>query len=439
MINVLKQLWKTVKRKATFNMQQEAHHDGEVELLRFTTAGSVDDGKSTLIGRILFDSGLIPDDQYESIKLASERKGEAEVNLAMLTDGLRAEREQCITIDVAYRYFATKKRRFIIADTPGHIQYTRNMVTGASTANLALVLVDARKGITEQTRRHIFIASLLKIPHLLLCVNKMDLVAYNKEVFDAIKSEFSLFSAKLEISDIQFIPVSALKGDNIVTKSENTPWYEGPSLLYLLENLHINSDYNLIDCRFPVQYVVKPYNSDYRAYAGMIAAGIFKPGDKIMHLPSRLTSSITSIEIANEALAGAYPPMSVCMQLKDDIDISRGDMIVRENNSPAVSNQLEVMICWFSDNPLTEKNRFILKHTTREVKAVVQEIRYKIDINTLHRIENTCQLTLNEFARISIKTSQPLFFDKYKLNRATGSLILIDEKTFETVGAGMIL
>jgi len=420
-------------------MQQAKHHDSKTELLRFTTAGSVDDGKSTLIGRLLFDCGLIPDDQYESIKLASERKGEAEVNLALLTDGLRAEREQCITIDVAYRYFATKNRRFIIADTPGHIQYTRNMVTGASTANLALVLVDARKGIIEQTRRHIFIASLLKIPHLLLCVNKMDLVAYNKEVFEAIKSEFSIFSAKLEISDIQLIPVSALRGDNIVTKSENMPWYKGPSLLYILENVHIGSDYNLIDCRFPVQYVIRPYNSDYRAYAGMVAAGIFKSGDKVMHLPSKLITSVSSIEIANEALTEACPPMSVCIQLKDHIDISRGDMLVRENNSPTVSSQLEVMVCWFSDKPLTEKNRFILKHTTREVKVVVEEIRYKIDINTLHRIENTCQLTLNEFARISIRTSQPLFFDKYKLNRATGSLIFIDEKTFETVGAGMIL
>jgi len=420
-------------------MQQKTQYNKEAELLRFTTAGSVDDGKSTLIGRLLYDSGLIPDDQYDSIKLASERKGESEVNLALLTDGLRAEREQGITIDVAYRYFSTKNRRFIIADTPGHIQYTRNMVTGASTANLALVLVDARKGITEQTRRHVFIASLLKIPHLVLCVNKMDLVDYDKNVFDAIRSEFSEFSAKLEISDIQFIPVSALKGDNIVEKSEKMLWYEGPSLLYLLENVHIGSDYNLIDCRFPIQSVIRPQNTDYRAYAGMVAAGIFKPGDKVMHLPSKLKTSIASIEIGCESIPEAYPQMSVSMQLKDEIDISRGDMIVRENNSPTVSNQLEVMVCWFSNKPLTEKSRFILKHTTREAKVLVQEIRYKIDINTLHRIENSKQLELNEFARIRIRTSQALFYDKYKLNRVTGSLIFIDEKTFETVGAGMIL
>jgi len=412
------------------------------QLLRFTTAGSVDDGKSTLIGRLLYDTKSILQDQFEDIKKASLKKSEKMVNLALLTDGLRAEREQNITIDVAYRYFATPKRKFIIADTPGHIQYTRNMVTGASTANLAIVLIDARKGITEQTRRHTFVASLLKIPHLILCVNKMDLVDYNENVFNHIKNEFVSFSAKLEINDMQFLPISALHGDNVVTKSRKTPWYSGPTLLYMLENTHISSDYNLIDCRFPVQYVIRPNNDkfhDFRGYAGKIASGIFKPGDKVMVLPSKQISTIKSIEVAGSKIKEAYPPMSVCMTLLEDIDICRSSMIVRENNYPLVSQNIDVMVCWFSENPLQMAGKYIIKHTTNEMKCLIREIRYKIDINTLHRNETDKNIGMNEFARIAVKTQKPLFYDKYKQNRNTGSLIFIDPNTNETVGAGMIL
>ncbi|MDD3877823.1 MAG: GTP-binding protein [Bacteroidales bacterium] len=419
-----------------------SNEHNDIELLRFTTAGSVDDGKSTLIGRLLYDSKLIFEDQFESIKRASLKRGEHEVNLALLTDGLRAEREQGITIDVAYRYFSTPNRKFIIADTPGHIQYTRNMVTGASTANLAIVLVDARKGILEQTKRHAFIASLLKIPHLILCINKMDLVDYSQAIFKQIKNDFTDFSAKLEIHDIRFIPVSALHGDNVVDASTLMPWYKGPTLLYLLENIHIGSDHNLIDCRFPIQYVIRPESHehhDYRGYAGMVAGGVFKTGDEVMILPSKLKTTIKTMEKAGEKVEKAFPPMSVSITLSDDIDISRGDMIVRENNSPDISQNIEVMLCWMNEKLLKNGGTYIIKHTTKEVKCIVKEIRYKIDINTLHRIESDKNIGLNEFARIFIKTAKPLFFDKYKLNRITGSLIFIDPSTNETLGAGMII
>ncbi|MBP7496816.1 MAG: sulfate adenylyltransferase subunit CysN [Bacteroidales bacterium] len=414
----------------------------DMELLRFTTAGSVDDGKSTLIGRLLYDSKSIFEDQYEAIKQASERRGENYINLALLTDGLRAEREQGITIDVAYRYFATPKRKFIIADTPGHIQYTRNMVTGASTANLAIILIDARKGVIEQTKRHSFIASLLKIPHIVICINKMDLVDYKQEVYNKIVQDFKNFASKLEVFDIQFIPISALFGDNIVDKSDKMNWYKGSSLLYLLETIHIGSDENLVDCRFPVQYVIRPNNNeyhDYRGYAGRIAGGIFKAGDKIMVLPSGFTTTIKSIDTYNGQVEEAFPPMSVTIRLNDEIDISRGDMLVRETNIPAVSQDIEIMLCWLNEKKLLLNGKYAIKHTTKEARCIVKNIRYKVDINTLHRIENNPEIGLNDIGRVSIRTTQPLFYDKYKINRKTGSIILIDEATNETVGAGMII
>lgn len=414
----------------------------DMELLRFTTAGSVDDGKSTLIGRLLYDTKSIFEDQYEAVVDASHRRGEEHVNLALLTDGLRAEREQGITIDVAYRYFHTPKRKFIIADTPGHIQYTRNMITGASTANLALVLIDARKGVIEQSKRHSFIASLLKIPHLVVCINKMDLVDYNQEVFDSIVADFKAFSAKLEISDIRFIPISALKGDNVVDRSTNMKWYEGPTLLYLLETVHISSDHNLVDCRFPVQNIIRPYNDefhDYRGYAGRIVGGIFKPGDKIMVLPSGFTSTIKSIETMDGQVQEAFPPMSCTIRLEDEIDISRGDMIVRENNQAEVTQDIEVMINWMNEKPLQLNGKYHVKHTSNDCRCVIKEIRYKVDINTLHRILDFDKVGLNDIARIKIRTTKPLLVDKYKTNRFTGSLILIDESTNETVGAGMVI
>lgn len=413
-----------------------------MELLRFTTAGSVDDGKSTLIGRLLYDSKSIFEDQMDAIKDASERRGEETVNLALLTDGLRAEREQGITIDVAYRYFATPARKFIIADTPGHIQYTRNMVTGASTANLAIILVDARKGVIEQTCRHAFIASLLKIPHIVICVNKMDLVDYDKKIFDDIRKQFQAFASKLDVQDVRFIPISALNGDNVVDRSPRMPWYEGPTLLYLLETIHIGSDQNLVDCRFPVQNVIRPYSDefhDYRGYAGRVAGGVFKPGDKIMVLPSGFTSTIKSIDTYGAELKEAFPPMSVTIRLEDEIDISRGDMIVRENNVPQVSQDIDLMICWMNEKKLIPNGKYALKHTTKEVRCIVKDVRYKVDINTLHRMEDDKEIGLNDIGRIQIRTTQPLFFDKYKINRLTGSVILIDEATNETVGAGMII
>lgn len=413
----------------------------DMELLRFTTAGSVDDGKSTLIGRLLYDSKTLFSDQIETIEKVSQKRGE-NLNLALLMDGLKAEREQGITIDVAYRYFATPNRKFIIADTPGHEQYTRNMVTGASTANCAVILVDARNGVVEQTHRHLFIASLLQIPHFIICINKMDLVDFKEEIYNQIKSEIKNFVAKLAARDVYFIPISALLGDNVVDKSENMPWYEGSTLLYLLENIHIGSDENLIDCRFPVQYVIRPRDDkfhDYRGYAGKISSGIFKPGDKVKVLPSGFSSKIRSIENEeNKETKEAFPPMSVTIQLEDDIDISRGDMIVRENNIPIISQDIDLMICWMNKKKMQPGGKYILRHTTKETKCIVKELIYKLNINTLHRIENSEDLGLNEIGRVKIRTAQPLFYDRYKDNRATGCIILIDEQTNETVAAGMI-
>jgi sulfate adenylyltransferase subunit 1 len=414
----------------------------DMELLRFSTAGSVDDGKSTLIGRLLYDSKSIFEDQYEAIEQSSKRKGEETVNLALLTDGLRSEREQGITIDVAYRYFATPKRKFIIADTPGHIQYTRNMVTGASTSNLSIILIDARKGIVEQTYRHTFIASLLGIPHVVFCINKMDLVDYDEDVFLKIKKETEAFASKLDVRDIHFIPISALNGDNVVNKSENMPWYQGGTLLYLLENIHIGSDHNHIDCRFPVQFVIRPQRDefhDYRGYAGRVSGGVFKPGDKVTALPSGFTSTIKSIDTMDGPVKEAFAPMSVTITLEDEIDISRGDMIVRENNQPTVSQDMDVMICWLNEKPLQLRGKYALKHTSNDARCIVKDIKYKMDINTLHRLEEDKDIRMNDIGRITLRTTRPLFFDSYRRNRSTGSLILIDEATNETVGAGMIL
>jgi sulfate adenylyltransferase subunit 1 len=416
-------------------------HDN-MELLRFTTAGSVDDGKSTLIGRLLYDSKSIFEDQYEAIKKTTEKRGEEGVNLALLTDGLKAEREQGITIDVAYRYFSTPKRKFIIADTPGHIQYTRNMVTGASTANVALILVDARNGVVEQTKRHAIIASLLQIPHLVVCINKMDLVGYEKDVFEQVKSDFEEFSARLETKDVQFVPISALKGDNVVNRSENMPWFEGTTLLYYLENVHIASDHNLIDCRFPVQYVVRPHSDDYhdyRGYAGRVAGGVFKKGDEVMLLPSGFTTKIKSINTFEGELEEAHPPMSVTICVEDDLDLSRGDMIVRPNNSPNVEQTVDLMICWFNEKPLRLNGKYTLMHTNNEVRCIVKEVRYKMDVNTLKRDLDFEQIEMNDIARVQLRTTKPLFFDSYSRNRITGSVILVDEGTHETVAAGMII
>lgn len=413
-----------------------------MDLLRFTTAGSVDDGKSTLIGRLMYDTKSIFEDQLEAIEKTSENKGYGYVNLALLTDGLRAEREQGITIDVAYRYFATPKRKFIIADTPGHIQYTRNMVTGASLANLAIVLVDARHGVVEQTCRHSFIASLLGLKHLVLCVNKMDLVDYKQEVFEGIKSKFEEFSAKLEIPDIHYIPISALNGDNVVDKSINMPWYNGATLLYTLENVHIASDWNLIDSRFPVQYVIRPLSEeyhDYRGYAGRIEGGIFKPGDEVVALPSGFSTKIKSIDSQNGPLEEAFSPMSVTIRLENEIDISRGDMLVKPNNQPEVGQDIELMVCWLNEKKLAIGGKYAIKHTTKEARCIIKEIRYKINISTLHKMEDDKEIGLNDIGRILIRTTSPLFYDSYRKNRITGSLIIIDEFTNETVGAGMII
>ncbi len=414
-----------------------------MEILRFATAGSVDDGKSTLIGRLLYDAKSIFEDQLDAVADASERMGLDGPNLALLTDGLRAEREQGITIDVAYRYFATPKRKFIIADTPGHIQYTRNMVTGASTADLAVVLVDARKGLLEQSRRHAFIASLLRIPHLVVAVNKMDLVDHSQDRFDEIVEEFRQFAMKLDVSDVTFIPISALNGDNVVQRSLNMGWYEGSSLLHHLENVHIASDRNLIDARFPVQYVIRPQSDefhDYRGYAGQIAGGVFKPGDEVVVLPSGLPSRIESIDTFDGPVDEAYPPMSVTIRLADDIDVSRGDLICRANNRPAVAQDIDAMVCWMSETAtLTPRTKLAIKHTTRTARAMVKDLQYRLDINTLHRDEDADRLDLNEIGRVTMRITQPLFVDEYRRNRETGSFILIDEATDDTVGAGMIL
>ncbi|NJB86548.1 sulfate adenylyltransferase subunit 1 [Lewinella marina] len=412
------------------------------ELLRFTTAGSVDDGKSTLIGRLLYDSKSIFEDQYEAISQTSAKRGEEGVNLALLTDGLKAEREQGITIDVAYRYFATPKRKFIIADTPGHIQYTRNMVTGASTANVALILVDARKGVVEQTRRHAFIASLLQIPHLIVCINKMDLVDFSEEAYQRIKDDFSSFSHRLDVKDVDFIPMSALLGDNVVEKSKNMDWYGGSTLLYSLENVHIGSDNNFIDCRFPVQTVIRPYSDeyhDYRGYAGRIAGGVFKKGDEVVVLPSGFTSRIAKIDTFDGELEEAFPPMSVTLLLEDDIDISRGDMIVRPNNQPDVSQDVEVMLCWFNERPLQPRGKYSIMHTTQEARCIIKDVRYRLDINTLHRDEENKEIKMNDICRVLLRTTAPLLTDPYRQNRITGSIILVDEQTNETVAAGMII
>ena len=412
------------------------------ELLRFTTAGSVDDGKSTLIGRLLYDSKSIFEDQMDAIKRSSERKGLEHVDLSLLTDGLRSEREQGITIDVAYRYFATPKRKFIIADTPGHIQYTRNMVTGASTANLALILIDARKGIVEQTCRHSYIASLLQLPHVIVCVNKMDLVDYSEEVFNKIVEEYTEFASKLDINDIRYIPISALNGDNVVNHSEHTKWYHGATLLHELETIHIGSDYNHIDARFPVQTIIRPHSTehhDYRGYAGRIAGGIFRPGDAVTVLPSGLTSTIKSVDVYGETLKEAYAPMSVSITLEDDIDISRGDMIVKENNQPLVSQDLDVMICWLNGKKPQPGAKYFLRQATSEVRSMIKEIVYKMDINTLHRMEEDTSINMNDIARVKIRTTKPVAYDPYRKNRSTGSLILVDESTNETVAAGMIV
>src|SRR6201998_4858164 len=416
-----------------------------MDILRFATAGSVDDGKSTLIGRLLYDSKAIFEDQLQAVERTSRDRGEGTTNPALLTDGVRAEREQGITIDVAYRYFATPRRKFIIADTPGHIQYTRNMVTGASTADLAIVLVDARNGLTEQSRRHAFLATLLRVPHLVLAVNKMDLVDYSAAVFDGIVEEFTAFAAKLEIGDLTFIPISALHGDNVVQRSVNMPWYDGPSLLHHLEHVHIASDRNLIDVRFPVQYVIRPHQAtdpqlhDYRGYAGQVAGGVLKPGDEVLHLPSGFTTKISRIKIAGKHVDEAFPPMSVTLLLDDDVDISRGDLICRPNNRPKSAQDIEGMVCWMSaERPLAPRSRLVVKHTTRTVKGIVSELLYRMDVNTLHRDETATQLGLNEIGRIRMRVTQPLFVDPSSRNRLTGGLILIDEATNTTVGTVMI-
>ncbi|WP_432994368.1 sulfate adenylyltransferase subunit 1 [Dactylosporangium sp. CA-233914] len=406
-----------------------------MDLLRFATAGSVDDGKSTLIGRLLYDSKAIFTDQLEAVEATSRSRGDEYTNLALLTDGLRAEREQGITIDVAYRYFATPRRKFIIADTPGHIQYTRNMVTGASTADLALILVDARKGLVEQSRRHAFLCSLLRVPHLVLCVNKMDLVDYSQEVFERIADEFTSFAAKLEAPDLTVIPISALHGDNLVTRSENMSWYEGPSLLHHLEHVHIASDRNLLDVRFPVQYVIEPGR-----YAGQLAGGVIKAGDEVMVLPSGLTTTVTHIETADGVLAEAYPPMSVTIRLADEIDIARGDLICRPHNAPVVAQDLEAMVCWMDETrPLTVGGKYAIKHTTRSVRTEIRGLQYRLDVNTLHRDESAADLALNEIGRVKLRTTVPLLADEYRRNRTTGGFIIIDESTNRTVGAGMIV
>jgi bifunctional enzyme CysN/CysC len=413
-----------------------------MELLRLATAGSVDDGKSTLIGRLLLDSKQIFEDQLEAVERTSRDKGFDYVNLALLTDGLRAEREQGITIDVAYRYFATPRRKFIIADTPGHVQYTRNMVTGASTADLALILLDARKGVLEQSRRHAVIASLLQVRHLVLCVNKMDLVDYDQGLFEQLSDEFTEWAGKLDISDLTFIPISALHGDNVTQHSPNTPWYGGPTLLHHLEHVYVGSDRNLIDSRFPVQWVVRPMSNewhDYRGYAGQVAGGIFRPGDEVLVLPSGLTTTIEGIDLYGGEVHEAMPPMSATIRLADDLDVSRGDMICRPHNAPRVTQELDAMVCWFNERPLQPRGKYVIKHTTRTARCLVRDLHYRLEVNTLHRDETSGMLSMNDMGRVSLRITEPLFVDEYRRNRATGSFILIDEATSETVGAGMVL
>jgi len=414
----------------------------DMDMLRFATAGSVDDGKSTLIGRLLYDSKAIFTDQLEAVERTSRDRGDEYTNLALLTDGLRAEREQGITIDVAYRYFATPRRKFVIADTPGHVQYTRNMVTGASTADLAIILVDARKGLVEQSRRHAFLATLLRVPHLVLCVNKMDLVDFEEEAYEEVRADFASFATKLDVPDLTVIPVSALHGDNIVTRSDRMPWYQGSSLLHHLENVHVASDRNLVDVRFPVQYVIRPMSSehhDYRGYAGQVAGGVLKPGAEVMVLPSGFTTRIAGNDTADGPVEEAFAPMSVTLRLTDDLDVSRGDMICRPHNVPATAQDVEAMVCWMTDQPLRPGARLALKHTTRTARALVRDLRYRLDVNTLHRDEGAEHLGLNEIGRVRLRTTQPLFCDEYRRNRTTGGFVLIDEQTNRTVAAGMVL
>jgi bifunctional enzyme CysN/CysC len=414
----------------------------QADMMRVATAGSVDDGKSTLIGRLLYDSKSILQDQLEAVEKTSLQRGDGYVNLALLTDGLRAEREQGITIDVAYRYFQTARRKFIIADTPGHVQYTRNMVTGASTADLAVVLIDARKGVLEQSRRHAFLASLLQVPHVAVAINKMDLVGYDEAVYEGIRREFADWASRLDVHDVTFFPISALHGDNVVDRSENMPWYEGTSLLYHLEHIHIASDRNLIDPRFPVQWVIRPTTDehhDYRGYAGQVASGVFRPGDEVVVMPSGRTTRVAAIDTYDGPLEAAYPPLSVTLRLEDQVDVSRGDMICRLHNQPEPTRTLEAMVCWMADEELSPSKRYTLKHTTRTCKAVIDDLLYKVDVDTLHRDETVTGLGLNDIGRIALRTSAPLLVDKYKDNRATGSFILIDDATNFTVGAGLIL
>jgi bifunctional enzyme CysN/CysC len=413
-----------------------------MEMLRFATAGSVDDGKSTLIGRLLLETKQIFEDQLEAVERTSRDRGFDYTNLALLTDGLRAEREQGITIDVAYRYFATPRRKFIIADTPGHVQYTRNMVTGASTADLALVLIDARKGVLEQSRRHSVIASLLQVRHLVLCVNKMDLVDYDENRFEEICEEFTEFAAKLEIDDLTFVPISALHGDNVVTHSHNTPWYGGPTLLHHLEHLYIGSDRNLIDARFPVQFVIRPMSHDhhdYRGYAGTVASGIFRAGDEVMVLPTGFKTAVAGIDEFGGPVDEAFPPMSVSIRLADDLDVSRGDMICRPHNAPTATQDIDAMVCWFHERPLREGALYAIKHTTRTARCRVQDLQYRLDVNSLHRDDHPGAIAMNDMGRVSLRSTVPLFVDEYRRNRITGSFILVDESTHETAGAGMIL
>ena len=413
----------------------------EMDLLRFATAGSVDDGKSTLIGRLLLDTKSIFEDQLAAVEHTSRQRGYDYTDLALLTDGLRSEREQGITIDVAYRYFATPRRKFIIADTPGHVEYTRNMVTGASTADLGLVLVDARHGMSEQSRRHAVLLSLLRVPHLVLAVNKMDLVDYDQAVFERIRAEFTAFTAKLAVPDLEVIPISALVGDNVATRSERMPWYQGPSLLHHLEHVYIASDKELVDTRFPVQHVIRPKSDafhDYRGYAGRVAGGVLKPGDEVMVLPSGLTSRIAAIDLFDRELEEAYPPMSVTIRLADDLDVSRGDMICRPANAPTPTQDVDAMVAWMVRDPMRVGRKLAIKHTTRTARAVVRAIQYRLDVNSLHRDQGVTELGVNEIARVQLRTTQPLLADPYATNRETGSFILIDEATGATVGAGMI-
>ncbi|PRY09704.1 sulfate adenylyltransferase subunit 1 [Pontibacter ummariensis] len=412
-----------------------------MDILRFITAGSVDDGKSTLIGRLLYDTKQIYIDQLEAIESSGRVNEDGQVDLSLLTDGLKAEREQGITIDVAYKYFSTPKRKFIIADAPGHVQYTRNMVTGASNSNLSIILVDARKGVQEQTRRHSIISSLLGIPHLVICINKMDLVGFDETVYNQIVEDYKQFAKKLNAKDITFIPISALKGDNVVDRSVLMPWYNGPSLLEHLEQVPVSSDFNLENARFPVQYVIRPHtheHHDYRGYAGKVISGTYRKGDKVTVLPSGLTSTIKSVELGGKELEEAFAPMSVVLQLEDDVDISRGDVIVKEEENLEVTKEFEALVCWMNNKPLKPGAKLLLRHNSTETRAIVRQIQYKVDVNGLDNILDADQVQLNDICRVQLKTATPLLLDKYEDNRANGGFILVDETSFTTVGAGMV-